>query len=141
MNSSKTNKQEPKKYGIGDTSFQAAGGESGVSQLVNDFYEAMDSRSSAKQIRDMHPENLDVSRDKFFRFLCGWLGGPKLYQQKYGGISIPTAHHKFNIGIKERDDWLCCMKHALNKQPYEEDFKKYLLDQLAIPAERCRTKD
>jgi hemoglobin len=39
----------------------------------------MNELPEAGVIRKMHPDNLEVSVDKLARFLCGWLGGPKLY--------------------------------------------------------------
>jgi hemoglobin len=33
------------------------------------------------------------------------------------------------------------MQKALEQQPYAARFKAYLITQLAIPAERCRTRD
>ena len=128
-------------YGDGDTSFQAAGGEEGIRQLIDDFYDIMDTLPEARGIRDMHPQDLTVSRDKLARFLCGWLGGPKLYWEKYGRIQIPRAHNHLRIGIHERDTWLLCMWKALGAQPYEEDFKRYLIEQLFVPAERSRNQD
>ncbi len=128
-------------YGDGDTSFQAAGGEEGIRQLIDDFYDIMDTLPEARGIRDMHPQDLTVSRDKLARFLCGWLGGPKLYREKYGRIQIPRAHNHLRIGIHERDTWLLCMWKALGAQPYEEDLKRYLIEQLFVPAERSRNQD
>ena len=133
------NKDRPP-YGAGDTSYRAAGGEAGIRKLVDDFYDAMDRLSEAKKIRTMHPEDLTTSRDKLARFLCGWLGGPKLYAEKYGPINIPQAHKRFEIGSSERDAWLSCMKEALKNQPYAAEFKKYLLEQLYVPAERSRNR-
>ena len=134
-------KREQPVYGDGDASFQAAGGVEGIRQLVDDFYDIMDQLPEAKGIRDMHPQDLTVSRDKLARFLCGWLGGPKLYREKYGPIQIPRAHSHLSIGIHERDTWLLCMWKALEKQPYQEDFKHYLIKQLFVPAERSRNRD
>jgi hemoglobin len=128
-------------YGQGDASFQAAGGEVGVKRLVWAFYEQMHTLEEAKIIRAMHPKDLDQSRDKLYRFLCGWLGGPKLYQEKYGPINIPGAHRHLDIGIAERDAWLLCMQRAADEQPYAEDFKAYLLKQLYPPANFSRTRD
>ena len=127
-------------YGVEDASYRAAGGEAGIRKLVDDFYDAMDQLPEAAKIRAMHPENLTVSRDKLARFLCGWLGGPKLYAEKYGPINIPQAHKRFEIGSSERDTWLSCMKEALKNQPYAAEFKKYLLEQLYVPAERSRNR-
>jgi hemoglobin len=125
-------------YGEGDASFQAAGGEQGIARLVDRFYEVMDTRADAAGIRRMHPKDLTVSRDKLARFLCGWLGGPKRFSEKYGPIQIPRAHVRFNVGESERDAWLACMREALESQPLAEDFKAYLMRELFVPAERIR---
>ncbi|MBM4258940.1 MAG: group II truncated hemoglobin [Deltaproteobacteria bacterium] len=140
MDAVQRNNEKPR-FGVGGASFQAAGGEVGIRRLVDDFYDQMDSLPEAKIIRAMHPTDLTVSRDKLARFLCGWLGGPKLFQQKYGSIIIPKAHSHLPIGRAERDTWLLCMSKAIEQQPYSPEFKKYLLEQLAIPAERCRTRE
>lgn len=131
--------QSEERYGDGDTSYKAADGEDGVRQLVIDFYDQIESLPQAKHIRDMHNEDLGESRDKLFRFLSGWLGGPALYQKKYGSINVPQAHHHLQIGRHERDAWLLCMQKALDKQPFKESFKLYLMTELAKPAEACRT--
>ena len=128
-------------YGTKDASFQAAGGEEGIRRLVDAFYDEMDRAEYAAAIRAMHPTDLSVSRDKLTLFLCGWLGGPRLYAQKYGGISIPAAHAHLDIGLAERDAWLACMQEALAQQDYEPSFKRYLIEQLSIPAERVRKRD
>lgn len=125
-------------YGHEDTSYKAAGELEGLKRLVASFYLYMDELDESQKIRAMHPEDLTVSRDKLTCFLCGWLGGPKYYGQKYGPIRIPVAHKHLDIGIAERDAWLLCMEKAIEEQPYEDSFKKYLLEQLFVPAERTR---
>jgi len=128
-------------YGVGDASFQAAGGEEGIARLVADFYDAMDRLPEAAGIRAMHPADLGVSRDKLARFLCGWLNGPKRYQEKYGSISIPGVHAHLAVDTAARDAWLACMVEALDRQPYADDFKRYLFRQLSVPAERVRNRE
>lgn len=123
-------------YGFSDASFQAAGGELGITKLVDDFYHFMCELPEAKKIRAMHKQDLTESRDKLSKFLCGWMGGPKLYHEKYGTINIPRDHSHLPIGAEERDAWLLCMECALELQDYPTDFKIYLLNQLRIPAER-----
>lgn len=125
-------------YGEEDASFQAAGGQQGLVELVDRFYEVMDELPSAARIRAMHPKDLTVSRDKLVLFLCGWLGGPRLYQAKYGEIFIPRAHAHLEVGEEGRDSWLECMALALEKVDYEPAFKSYLLKELRVPAERIR---
>ena len=125
-------------YGVEDASFQAAGGRSGILKLVDRFYDVMDQLPEAQTIRAMHPDDLTIARDKLTLFLCGWLGGEKLYSKKYGPIMIPRAHTHLDIADAERDAWLACMKIAVDEQDYAVDFKAYLIEQLFVPAERCR---
>ena len=127
-------------FGLGDTSYRAAGGEEGIRRLVDSFYDAMEIDELATTIRAMHPRDLTTSRDKLARFLCGWLNGPNRYLEKYGSISIPGVHAHLDIGAAERDAWLRCMENAIAVQPYSAGFKTYLLSQLAIPANRV-TRD
>ena len=123
-------------YGTENQSFLAAGEFDGLLKLVTDFYQIMDSEPFAKTIRDLHPRDLNDSIDKLARFLSGWLGGPKLYQTKYGSISKPGVHCPFVIDIPEHDAWLKCMEIALHKQVYTSEFKEYFLEQLKFPAGR-----
>ncbi len=124
------------KFGEGDTSFRAAGEIAGIERLVDDFYDIMDHSDFAATIRAMHPDDLTESRDKLARFLCGWLGGPKRYREKYGSIAIPAAHSHLAIDDPERLAWLECMRTAIARQPYTPEFAEYLLEQLHVPAER-----
>jgi hemoglobin len=123
-------------YGDGDASFLAAGGQEGIQRLVEDFYAEMRRRPEAARILRLHPKDLSISIDKLARFLCGWMGGPNRFREKYGPIVIPLAHRHLPIGPAERDAWLGCMEAAIAAQPCAEDFKVYLLAQLRIPAER-----
>ena len=131
---------ENQQYGIADTSYQAAGQESGIRKLVNGFFDRMGSDPRFKRIYDMHPDDKEESRDKLARFLCGWLGGPKLYNEKYGSISIPRVHEHLVIETPERDQWLSCMSETVEEQSFDADFKKYLMEQLFVPAEGVRRR-
>ncbi len=127
-----------KNYGTLDTSYKAAGEEVGVRKLVNEFYHQMETQARGKHIRSMHTDDLNLIKDKLALFLMGWLGGPRLYGDKYGRTPIPMVHQHLIIGEEERDAWLFCMQKALKDQDYAVDFKKYLMEQLAFPAERIR---
>ena len=127
-------------YGIDNASFLAAGEEAGIRKLVDGFFDRMGSDSRFRVIYDMHPEDKGESRDKLARFLCGWLGGPKLYQEKYGSISIPRAHEHLAVATPERDQWLTCMSETVAEQPFAINFKTYLMEQLFVPAEGVRRR-
>ncbi len=125
-------------YGINDNSYKAAGELAGLTQLVDDFYDYMDSLPEAKTIRDMHPADLTLARQKLVYFLSGWMGGPHLFAEHFGPISIPGVHQHLAIDVAEREAWMICMQKAIEIQDYPDDFKAYLVTQLRIPAERIR---
>jgi hemoglobin len=132
------NHSSKRPYGTGDASFQAAGGIDGITTLVDHFFDRMASDERFATIYAMHPSDNATSRDKLARFLCGWLGGPKRYTEKYGAISIPRAHVHLTIRSPERDQWLTCMAESVAEQPFSPEFKKYLMQQLFVPAEAVR---
>ena len=125
-------------FGVGDASFQAAGGNVGIERLVADFYRIMDESEAAQGVRRLYPEDLTLAREKLAAFLSGWLGGPRLYAEKFGSISIPQFHTRWTVDEAERDAWLACMQQAIALQPYSPAFADYLLTQLGVPAERIR---
>lgn len=127
-------------FGEGDASYIAAGGEDGIFALVDNFFDRMGHDPRFKTIWDMHPGDNAISRDKLARFLCGWLGGPKLYREKYGAIGIPRVHAHLAISTPERDQWLTCMSESVAEQPFAPAFKTYLMEQLFVPAEAVRRR-
>ena len=122
--------------GVGDASYQAAGGIDGLRRLVADFYRIMDEWPGAARIRAMHPEDLDTSADKLACFLSGWLGGPRLFAERYGSIAIPAFHAQWPIDEAQAEAWLTCMAQAIARQDYAPAFAEYLLTQLRVPARR-----
>lgn len=128
-----TEKQTP---GYQNATLEAVGGEVGVKHLVDQFYLVMDNAEHASHIRSMHPADLTLAREKLTTFLTGWMGGPRRYAEKYGGISLPGAHAHFAINEVDRDAWLKCMQDALLAQGHDKEISEYLLRQLAMPAQR-----
>jgi hemoglobin len=102
--------------------FDLLGGEPGVRALVDRFYDLMDLEPTYAELRALHPTALDGSRDKLHWFLCGWLGGPDLYQQRFGHPRLRARHMPFAIGIRERDQWMACMIQALTELKIEPTF-------------------
>jgi hemoglobin len=84
-----------------------------VRRIVDRFYDIMDSDPGAARIRAMHATDLSPMRDRLFEFLSGWLGGPPLYFQRPDRKCIVSAHRPFAIGEQERDEWMTCMRRAM----------------------------
>ena len=127
-------------YREGDTQFRLAGGLDGLSRLADDFYRLMQTLPEAQGILKMHPEDLAESSRKLALFLCGYLNGPDLYEERYGPMQLGPAHARFAIGTAEKEAWLLCMEKALEKQDWPEPFKAFLLMRLRTPAERIRNR-
>jgi hemoglobin len=101
--------------GEGITPFQRLGGEGAVRALVDRFYDLMELQPQYAQLRALHPAVLDASRDKLFWYLCGWLGGPSHYVERFGHPRLRARHLPYAIGNLERDQWMACMTQALHE--------------------------
>ncbi len=95
------------------TPFEWIGGEARVRALADRFYDLMDLEPAYRLLRASHGATLEDARDKLFWFLCGWLGGPQHYQERFGHPRLRMRHMPFSIGIAERDQWLACMAQAM----------------------------
>ncbi len=104
----------PQPAEIKRTLHEAIGGSEKIRELVERFYDIMDSDPRAAGIRAMHPQDLTGSREKLFMYLTGWSGGPQLYVERYGHPRLRARHMPFVIGEHERDQWMYCMTKALH---------------------------
>jgi hemoglobin len=95
------------------TTYELIGGAEKLRELVDRFYDLMALDPAYAGIRAMHPEDLGSSGEKLYLFLSGWMGGPDLFVQQYGHPRLKARHMPFAIGISERDQWLQCMRQAL----------------------------
>jgi hemoglobin len=111
-----------------------------IREIVEAFYDVMDSDEKAKTIRLMHPEDLTPSREKLFMFLSGWTGGPQLYIERYGHPFLRRRHLPFKIGEDERDQWIYCMTKGMLNLKMEEEKIKALLNALYPIADFMRNQ-
>jgi len=122
------------------TPYDLLGGAEGVRKLVDRFYDLMDSLPEAWEVRRLHGENLDHARDKLFKFLSGWLGGPPLYVQEYGHPMLRRRHLPFPIGTRERDQWLLCMGQALDELGIDGPLRAHLDQAFFRTADHMRNR-
>ena len=107
--------------------------------LVDRFYDLMDTLPEAASIRALHPANLKGSRDKLFKFLSGWFGGPPLYMEEYGHPKLRARHLPFPVGEGERDAWMLCMGRALDETALEPLVREQLKGAFFAPPTTCVT--
>ena len=122
------------------TAYELLGGERGVRELVERFYDLMDQLDEAKTLRALHAKNLKVSREKLFLFLSGWLGGPDLYVEKFGHPRLRARHLPFSIGIEVRDQWMLCMTRAMEEMELDENLRQALGEALWKTADFMRNR-
>ncbi|HRP63122.1 MAG TPA: group II truncated hemoglobin [Phycisphaerales bacterium] len=127
-------------FGPDNTPYTAIGGDAAVRALVDTFYDYMDREPAFATIRALHPPDLATSREKLYEFLSGWLGGPQLYIEKYGHPRLRGRHMPFPIGETERDQWLACMKLALDERNITGDIRTFLDSRFAHVADFMRNR-
>ncbi len=121
--------------------YQRLGGEVAVRMLVDRFYDLMDTLPEAESIRAMHPDDLSGSKDKLFKFLSGWLGGPQLYMEEYGHPRLRKRHMHFSVDEAARDAWMLCMKQAIEEMAIDDALlKQHLLHSLFKTADFMRNQ-
>ena len=106
--------------------FVLIGAESGVRALVERFYDLMELEPAYTVLRSVHAPDLAPARDKLFWFLCGWLGGPQHFVERFGHPRLRARHMPFRIGIQERDQWLACMDQAMGDVDLQADLRAQL---------------
>ena len=114
--------------------------QAGVRKLVDLFYDEMDQNPSFERIRKLHPVHLDHSREKFYLFLSGWLGGPDLYSPQFGHPRLRMRHMPFPISSEDRDQWLLCMVNALRAMQLPEKVIEGLMLSFFRTADWMRNK-
>ena len=116
------------------TPYDIIGGKQSLLNLVERFYFYMDTLPQAQGIRAIHQRDLASAKDKLFKFLSGWLGGPNLFIEEFGHPMLRARHLPFVIGEAEREQWMLCMNKALSELAMDSQLKINLqnaLQQLA----------
>ncbi len=126
------------------TFFELLGGETkgieNIRNLVETFYDIMDSDPKVVQLRAMHPADLAEAREKLFMFLSGWTGGPQLYTERYGHPMLRRRHMPFAIDESARDQWIYCMIKAMHQQGFDDALMTKLTEQLYGVADFMRNQ-
>ncbi|MBB2776110.1 group II truncated hemoglobin [Comamonas aquatica] len=123
-----------------DTPFEWIGGEAPVRRLVDRFYDLMDLEPGYAELRASHGSTLEDARQKLFWFLCGWLGGPDHYVERFGHPRLRMRHMPFAIGILERDQWVACMDQAMQETEVPEALRVRLQSSFMQTADWMRNK-
>ena len=122
------------------TPFDIIGGEERVKALTERFYDLMDLEPAYAALRAVHGSDLANARQRLFWFLCGWLGGPQHYIERFGHPRLRMRHMPFPIGILERDQWLACMDQAMAETELDPTLRERLQQSFFQTADWMRNK-
>jgi hemoglobin len=122
------------------SAFDWIGGEAAIRTLVDRFYDLMDLEPGYLELRTVHGFTLADARDKLFWFLCGWMGGPQHYIERFGHPRLKARHMPFKIGILERDQWLACMDQAMGEVQVDADLRARLRESFFQTADWMRNQ-
>ncbi|MEY3883242.1 MAG: hypothetical protein RLZZ379_520 [Pseudomonadota bacterium] len=126
------------------TFFELLGGDTNgienIRNLVETFYDIMDSDPKVVTLRAMHQPDLTETREKLFMFLAGWTGGPQLYIERYGHPMLRRRHMPFAIDESARDEWMYCMIKSMHQQGFDDALMTKLAEQLYGVADFMRNQ-
>ena len=93
------------------------GGEGQVHQLVNHFYDLIETLPQGRAIMEMHLKGHGLShvRPEQFDFLCGFFGGRRYYDERHGHMNLREIHAHVEIRRQDAEDWLAVMDRALRE--------------------------
>ncbi|WP_165008658.1 group II truncated hemoglobin [Neisseria yangbaofengii] len=120
--------------------YQALGGAQGVRALTDRFYDLMELEPKYQALREMHGEDMALIRDKLYEFFSGWLGGPPLFEQKYGHPQLRARHMPFAVKSRVRDEWVACFAQALGELEIDKKLAEPLLLQIYAMADWMRNQ-
>lgn len=122
------------------TPFALIGGQPVVDRIIDAFYDRMDTLADAKTIRALHPHDLSATRAVLKKYLAQWLGGPQTYSEERGHPRLRARHLPFAIGDVERDEWLLCMRGAMEQEVADAELREWILEKLAGVADHMRNR-
>ncbi len=116
-------------------------GDAGIKRLASAFYDVMDELPQAAKVRAMHAENLDDIKRKLAAYLTGWMGGPPVYLAAYGTVCLTDVHKPYLIDAAARDQWLLCMREALQRIDAGEELVSMLEEPMQRIADAVKNYD
>lgn len=112
-----------------DPMINQIGGEAKVHELVDHFYDLIESLPQGKAIVTMHLKGhgLDHVRPAQFDFLCGFFGGRRYYHERHGHMNLREIHDHVEIRREDAENWLAVMDIAMTDTNVPEPQKSQIL--------------
>ena len=96
-------------------------GDSELQKLINSFYAKVFVSPIISPL--FNQTNAESIKDKQYRFLTQFLGGPPRYIEKYGPPQMRKRHIPHAISNEAKEEWLRLMKSSINELNLADDLK------------------
>jgi hemoglobin len=100
-------------------------GPSNLKQLVNAFYDLV---FDSEKIGPLFKNDKEEIKKKQYMFLTQFLGGPDIYSQHFGHPRMRMRHLPHRITDEARQEWLRCMKQAIDSLQIDDDLRGRLFN-------------
>ena len=112
--------------------YERVGGQKTFNDLVSHFYALV---AVNPVLRPMYPDSdLKAAAQRLEMFLVQYWGGPTTYSEQRGHPRLRMRHAPFHIATKERDEWLNCMRQAVDGLEINAELKTELWNYLEMAA-------
>lgn len=105
--------------------YDRVGGDEFFNSLVERFYAAVE---VDEVLRPLYPDDLEAPKRHLALFLIQYWGGPHTYSAERGHPRLRMRHHRFPIGLTERQAWLEHMRSAVETSSAAENDVRALMD-------------
>ena len=97
------------------SALQEIGGETALRDLVERFYDLMESDPAVHELHRLHfrGHGLSHTRQAQFEFMCGFLGGRPYYRERNGHMNLREIHAHIPIREADAELWLQTFDRAL----------------------------
>ncbi|MFK7838359.1 MAG: group II truncated hemoglobin [Sulfitobacter sp.] len=97
------------------TMIDQIGGEEGLRELVEHFYDLVETAPEAQRLLDLHMDGhgLAHTREEQFNFMSGFMGGRQYYLEKHRHMNVREIHAHVPIFPQDAGLWLSVMDRTL----------------------------
>jgi hemoglobin len=107
----------PPRVQLPNAAIYAAMGEAGITAMMEAFYTELAQSPLLRSMFPQTPAALQQAAHRSAAFFVGLVGGPPLYQQRYGNPAMRARHMPFPIDEAARQEWLRCFNVVLEDAP------------------------
>lgn len=111
--------------------YEMMGGADTIGRLVDVFYKKVQAHPNLSKL---FPEDIIPVRNKQYKFLTQFFGGPRLYSDVYGAPMMRVKHLPHPITSTRAEEWLQCMASSLDEIGVQGPIRDYIFERLTLTA-------